>query len=152
MRASTVGSRFLDRCGDSLGVESSFNTIVTCASALLGRKARERRPTEVGCSTNGCNPMLSAAGLVGEHLGDCSRCAHLAAKRTHQTGATAEARGAFATKGRHSSYREQRGEAVEGRRGCIIRRGGDLWAQAVTRAACSDTAADAAILRVKTFE
>ena len=24
MRASTVGSRFLDRCGDSLGVEISF--------------------------------------------------------------------------------------------------------------------------------
>ena len=27
MRASTLGCRFLDRCGDSLGVESSFKDI-----------------------------------------------------------------------------------------------------------------------------
>ena len=47
MRASTVGSRFLDtcRCGDSLGVEISFKDICILAAVLtvdaevsLGRK------------------------------------------------------------------------------------------------------------------
>ena len=34
MRASTVGSRFLDRCGDSLGVEISFKDICILAAVL----------------------------------------------------------------------------------------------------------------------
>ena len=32
--------------------------------------ALERHPTEVGCNTNECNPMLSAAGPLGEHPGE----------------------------------------------------------------------------------
>ena len=48
MRASTVGSRFLDRCGDSLGVEISFKDICIlaavlnsrCRSEMLGRGCR----------------------------------------------------------------------------------------------------------------
>ena len=34
MRASTVRSRFLDRCGDSLGVEISFKDICILAAVL----------------------------------------------------------------------------------------------------------------------
>ena len=34
MRASTVGSRFLDRCGDSLGVEISFQDMCILAAVL----------------------------------------------------------------------------------------------------------------------
>ena len=37
MRASTVGSRFLDRCGDSLGVEISFKDICILAAVLNSR-------------------------------------------------------------------------------------------------------------------
>ena len=34
MRASTVRCRFLDRCGDSLGVESSFKVVCILAAVL----------------------------------------------------------------------------------------------------------------------
>ena len=34
MRASTVGSRFLDRCGDSLGVEISFKDMCILAAVF----------------------------------------------------------------------------------------------------------------------
>ena len=37
MRASTVRCRFLDRCGDSLGVESSFKDICLLAAVLNSR-------------------------------------------------------------------------------------------------------------------
>ena len=37
MRASTVRGRFLDRCGDSLGVESSFKDICILAAVLNSR-------------------------------------------------------------------------------------------------------------------
>ena len=37
MRASTVGSRFLDRCGDSLGVEISYKDICILAAVLNSR-------------------------------------------------------------------------------------------------------------------
>ena len=37
MRASTVRCRFLDRCGDSLGVESSFKDICILAAVLNSR-------------------------------------------------------------------------------------------------------------------
>ena len=52
MRASTVGSRFLDRCGDSLGVEISFKD-TTCVS-----------PIHLACAEALCgSPPLSPAML-----------------------------------------------------------------------------------------
>ena len=57
MRASTVGSRFLDRCGDSLGVESSFKKDICMLAAVLTVDAEVHSRGEGGIHHTPCSAI-----------------------------------------------------------------------------------------------